>query len=292
MSQLKNKLEQLNALFQQAPNGVRAAPISENPSFTSTPLGDAGGQFSPDQDYFDKQGWKAFESLEGWLNKQSLLGQSGGALHWTIDLASFWRDFYKVQDQWQHFSASSSDKYLHRPEENWCFLDIESGGPKGDWIFLIGILRAVKGQWRLEQFFSPQYSDEAHLLTLLESQWPPAPILSTFNGKGFDLPCIDRRAEFYDINLSRQYDHIDLLPLSRRKWRGQFPNCRLQTLEKYVLGRERLGDIPGKDIPKAYHNFVVDPRKSKDQILDIIYHNALDVVSLWELAMALPVKMI
>lgn len=77
--------------------------------------------------------------------------------------------------------------------------------------------------------------------------------------------------------------HCDLLHHARRRWRGRLPNCKLQTLEQYLCGRRRTGDIPGHAIPAAYHEYV----RSGDawQMRSILHHNALDLVTLLQLAM-------
>ena len=77
--------------------------------------------------------------------------------------------------------------------------------------------------------------------------------------------------------------HFDLLHHSRRRWKHVLPNCKLQTLERYLCGRARQGDIPGSEIPAAYHEFV----RSGDarQMGDILHHNALDLVTLLQVSL-------
>ncbi len=78
-----------------------------------------------------------------------------------------------------------------------------------------------------------------------------------------------------------EWFHFDLLHASRKRWRGQVPNCRLQTLERLICGRHRVGDIPGREIPQAYHDYVRHGRL--DQVPSILHHNALDLVTLLQL---------
>jgi uncharacterized protein YprB with RNaseH-like and TPR domain len=79
--------------------------------------------------------------------------------------------------------------------------------------------------------------------------------------------------------------HLDLLHHARRRWRDVLPDCRLQTLEWRVCGRRRSGDIPGEEIPEVYHRFV-RTGDSRD-IVSVFHHNALDLVTLADLAVAL-----
>ena len=75
--------------------------------------------------------------------------------------------------------------------------------------------------------------------------------------------------------------HCDLLHHARRRWKGLLPNCKLQTLERYVCRRYRTSDLAGALVPAAYHDFV---RTGETRHLDeILHHNALDLVTLVQL---------
>ena len=52
----------------------------------------------------------------------------------------------------------------------------------------------------------------------------------------------------------------------------------------FILGRKRTGDIPGREIPAAYHEFV----RTKDarKMAAVIHHNRLDLLSMMELVTA------
>lgn len=77
--------------------------------------------------------------------------------------------------------------------------------------------------------------------------------------------------------------HCDILHHARRKWRSRLPNCKLQTLELFLCGRQRTADIAGRDIPAAYHQYV----RSKDAwpMRDVLHHNALDLATLLEVSL-------
>lgn len=79
--------------------------------------------------------------------------------------------------------------------------------------------------------------------------------------------------------------HVDILHHARRRWRGRLPNCKLQTLERYICGRRREGDIPGANIPAAYQQFVNSGNPC--QMESILFHNALDLVTLLDLSLRL-----
>jgi uncharacterized protein YprB with RNaseH-like and TPR domain len=72
--------------------------------------------------------------------------------------------------------------------------------------------------------------------------------------------------------------HRDLLYDARRRWRAVLPDCRLQTVERRILGRGREDDIPGHAIPDAYHAFVRTGDAA--DVVRILDHNVTDLVSL------------
>lgn len=77
--------------------------------------------------------------------------------------------------------------------------------------------------------------------------------------------------------------HFDLLHHARRHWKRQLPNCRLQTLEWYICGRRRDGDIPGSQIPATYHHYV---RTGQTRDMEsVLHHNVVDLITLLELSL-------
>ncbi len=102
----------------------------------------------------------------------------------------------------------------------------------------------------------------------------------TFNGKAFDAPLINTRFITHGLR-SPLHDlaHLDLLHLARRLWRNRLPSRTLPNLEAHILGALRTEqDIPGWLIPQVYFDFLRsgDPEPLKQ----VLYHNAMDVVSL------------
>ena len=77
--------------------------------------------------------------------------------------------------------------------------------------------------------------------------------------------------------------HCDVLHHARRLWKDRLPDCRLQTLERFICGRRRRGDIPGRDIPDVYHDYVRTGKSAAVQ--SVLHHNALDLITLLQLTM-------
>jgi uncharacterized protein YprB with RNaseH-like and TPR domain len=86
---------------------------------------------------------------------------------------------------------------------------------------------------------------------------------------------------FHNLPVVIPRSHVDLLPVSRSLMKGRTPDHRLQTLEKFVLGRRRTGDIPGSEIPAAYHDFVRN--RDARKMAAVIHHNRLDLLSMMDL---------
>jgi uncharacterized protein YprB with RNaseH-like and TPR domain len=80
------------------------------------------------------------------------------------------------------------------------------------------------------------------------------------------------------IDYAGPLEHVDLLPPARPRFRGVLPDCRLETIERHLRGATREGDIPGSEIPDAYHEFVRtgDARKIKR----ILHHNRMDLLAM------------
>lgn len=179
------------------------------------------------------------------------------------------------------------------------FLDLETCGFAGSMVFLVGLLWNSNGCWKLDQLLARDYAEERAVLETLWEVTAQHEVLATFNGKCFDWPMVEDRStrhllathgrgaaepsnadKFNPHALRPRLIHCDLLHHARRRWKAYLPNCRLQTLERYICGRRRTGDIEGHAIPAAYHEFV---RTGNDrEVRAILHHNALDLVTLLE----------
>ncbi len=169
--------------------------------------------------------------------------------------------------------------------ETTALIDAETCGFHGRPLFLMGL-----AQWRpegflLTQLFARNYAEEGALLARLADLLAGMRLLVSFNGKAFDWPFVRDRMAYHRLPRPREYAHVDLLHPSRRRWRAVLPNCKLQTLERYLSGRWRSGDIPGVEIPDRYHEYV--RRQEARLISPIFHHNRLDLITMIELMVAL-----
>jgi uncharacterized protein YprB with RNaseH-like and TPR domain len=168
------------------------------------------------------------------------------------------------------------------------FLDTETtglAGGAGTLVFLVGVGTFVEGAFRLRQYFLRNPDEEAAMLLALQPDLEAAHGFVTFNGRAFDLPLLETR---YVIGLRRRWalsssPHLDLLPVSRRLWSRQLPDCTMATIERQVLGVLRTEeDVPGAMIPELYLDFLRTGETGG--MSRVIYHNAIDVLSLVGLA--------
>jgi uncharacterized protein YprB with RNaseH-like and TPR domain len=167
--------------------------------------------------------------------------------------------------------------------ESFAFLDTETTGlfgGTGTYTFLIGVGHYEADQFLLTQFFMRDPSDEPAILIALEELLSAYKSLVTFNGKAFDIPLLKTRFITRGWrNPLVDFAHLDLLHLARRLWKDRLPSRTLGNLEVQILGITRTTeDIPGWMIPEIYFEFLRsgDPQPLKN----VIYHNAMDVLSL------------
>lgn len=196
------------------------------------------------------------------------------------------------------------EAFLEHFPERLLILDLETCGFAGSPIFLVGLLYHTPDGFVCDQLLARDYSEEH---AMLESLWEIAAdkrVLVTFNGKSFDWPMVEDRTRFHRFRrveplfdarpapLTRQAlvspprpeRHFDLLHHARRQWKRLLPDCKLQTLERFVCRRMRRGDLPGAMAPAAYHRFV----RSGDarEIAPVLEHNLLDLITLAQVALA------
>lgn len=222
--------------------------------------------------------------IDYWLISRTLQDVSPDCLTAQRDFAAVMRG---ARQRFDELAASAALCHVADAlPEDVLFMDTETCGLAGAMIFLVGLMYYADGQLVFEQHLARNYAEEPGVLAAFAERLTAAGALVTFNGKAFDMTLIRERSAFHSVALpDKAPPHLDLLHESRRRWRGQVPNCKLQTLERHFCGRNRVGDIPGAMIPEAYHAFV----RSGDarRLADILHHNLLDLLTMAELLTAL-----
>ncbi|HYM81708.1 MAG TPA: ribonuclease H-like domain-containing protein [Candidatus Limnocylindria bacterium] len=165
------------------------------------------------------------------------------------------------------------------------FLDLETGGFSSSPVFLAGTMHWNGSDFVLRQYFARHYGEEACLLRALAAGLAGFETLVTFNGKSYDVPFLRDRARLHRVALPLPLRHLDLLHPARRRWRRLLPDCRLQTLERWVCRRRRAGDVPSDEVPGLYHDFV--RRGDPYRLIPVFHHNLLDVITMADVLRAL-----
>lgn len=165
------------------------------------------------------------------------------------------------------------------------FLDLETCGLSSSPVFLAGTMHWNGQDFVLRQYFARHYGEEVALLRAVHEQARGFELLVTFNGKSYDAPFLHSRALTHGVNLMLPPRHFDLLHASRRRWKGRWRDCKLQTIEYHVCKRRRTGDVPGSEVPGIYHEWVKqgDPYP----LVPVFHHNLLDVITMGEILTAL-----
>lgn len=166
--------------------------------------------------------------------------------------------------------------------EQLVFMDTETtglAGGTGTLAFLLGLGRIEDETFCLRQFFLTGFRGEAALLQAAREWIDGRACLVTFNGKSFDAPLMATRYRLSGIpDPFADMHHIDLFHPTRRAFRSQWPDCRLQTAERRLLGFHRQGDLPAYLVPEVWFAFV--RRGSTRQLPAMLAHNRWDLMSL------------
>ncbi|MBK8014415.1 MAG: ribonuclease H-like domain-containing protein [Deltaproteobacteria bacterium] len=161
------------------------------------------------------------------------------------------------------------------------FLDTETtglSGGTGTIPFLVGVLWRRDQRLHLRQWLLHSPSAEADLLHCLCEVIEPSSTLVTYNGKAYDWPLLQARFVLNRVAPPTFRPHLDLLHCARRIYRRRLGGVRLVNIEAQVLGRTRIGDIEGCEIPSLYWNYLRDGVGARlDPILE---HNQNDLLAL------------
>jgi len=236
-------------------------------------------------------GYQQTTSLDQLVQGQVIEEEGGCFLLIERTLRDLWKEADTFHDRYRSVVldrkakdpgglSEDMQKLLERDRHTMLYMDIETTGFSGSPLFLVGIMHYAEEVLVIRQLFARDYSEEAYLLKHLMKLMEDFQILVSYNGKAFDLPYIRDRSVIHRVRFQHDPLHLDLLHEARRRWRDCLPNCRLQTLERVICHRVRIGDIPGSEIPQVYHDFV--RAGNAIHIRQILHHNAQDLITMGE----------
>ncbi len=151
-----------------------------------------------------------------------------------------------------------------------------SGG-SGNFAFLLGMAEVQPSGLKLTQIFLPDFIYEPVLLAHLSEKMKSKNLLGSYNGRAFDWPLLETR---FLLNKQRPVspeEHLDFLFIARRLFKNSISPLSLSNLEKELLQRPRVGDIPGELIPQTYFDFLItgNPYPLKK----VLRHNLKDLAA-------------
>jgi hypothetical protein len=163
------------------------------------------------------------------------------------------------------------------------FLDTETtglSGGTGTVAFLVGLswFDAGANAFMMEQVLLRRLGEEAPMLELVARRIADASMIVTFNGKAFDWPLLRTRFVLNRMEPPAPPPHLDLLHVARRIHKERLHERTLVAIENHVLGRGRIGDIPGGEIVAVYAHFLRTGDESALQA--VVDHNAADVLAM------------
>ena len=161
------------------------------------------------------------------------------------------------------------------------YLDTETTGlgGSGTVAFLVGMGFLTDTGFEVHQFLMRDYPEEPYLLKHVAAGLGKFDVLCTFNGTTFDVPLLESR--FLMNRMDRgclDLPHLDLLHMCRRLWKLRLGRCNLGRLEEVILGKPRVDDLPGSEVPQRYFTYL--KTKRMELLQDILRHNAQDIASL------------
>lgn len=168
---------------------------------------------------------------------------------------------------------------LHLRPEELLFLDTETtglSGGVGTIAFEVGVGEAQGESMRITQFYLRDYDEEEDLLRHLLPMFAGKRAVVTFNGKSFDLPLLTSRCTLYRLRAPWQdLAHLDLVHPARRLYKLRLRTCSLGDLEEKILGTPRRDDIPGREVPAMWAQFL--RTREEGPLRRVFAHNLQDV---------------
>ena len=158
------------------------------------------------------------------------------------------------------------------------FFDLESLGLLGRPLVWFGLSRTMDEGLLIEQYVIRSITEERAALVAAAEALEQASALVTYNGRAFDVNYLEERLSYYGLYRPVDRPNFDLLYHARRRFREVLPDCRLETVERHVLGIERPFDLPSALVPDFYNTYLEE--RNIGPLVAIIEHNKQDLVSL------------
>ena len=165
---------------------------------------------------------------------------------------------------------------------DWVFIDTETtglAGGTGTVAFMLGLARVEGEVLTVRQYLLSRFAGERVMLEHALDWLGEDTGLVSYNGKTFDLPLLKTRTRLAGLAPAAwERPHLDLLYGVRRCFERHWPDCRLATAERRLLGVERRDDLPGSEAPAAW--LACLQRGDASRLPGVLDHNRQDLRSL------------
>ncbi len=181
------------------------------------------------------------------------------------------------------------------------YFDIETTGlsAQSSYVYLIGCAYEEEGTYYLTQWMCTEPAEEKELLRLFFTKAKEYDLLLHYNGTGFDLPFLEKKAKRHCLEYPLQYlESLDLYAIAR-KMKTYLPteNLKLKSMEQF-FSFPRTDTFSGGELIEVYAQFLGLYRlnemtnHSKEQEVTalghvLLLHNAEDIKNLPSLTILL-----
>lgn len=181
------------------------------------------------------------------------------------------------------------------------YFDIETTGlsAQSSYLYLIGCAYEEEGTYYLTQWMCTEPAEEKELLRLFFDKVKDYDLILHYNGTGFDLPFLEKKAKRHCLDYPLQYlESLDLYAVAR-KMKAYLPteDLKLKSMEQF-FSFTRTDTFSGGDLIEVYAQFLGLYRlnemtnHSKEQEVTalghvLLLHNAEDIKNLPSLTVLL-----
>jgi len=254
----------------------------------------------PQKDYFVSCYRRCFELIRGVRDKKTkkFYGQNIKTLE---DLSkdkrykNFVDKLFKILDDGFHeiknifskrFPSSHKMVFLllsFFKKEDLLFLDIETKSLDFETqIITIGSGYFANGYFKTMHWTALNEEGEYDILENFNKLLKDKKALVTYNGRRFDVPFIDLRMSYYNIDNNISDCHnFDLYFFAKKAFKSHQDSFALKEIDKKILNRHRSNDINGVDVNYYYYRYLTT--KNINFLKPIINHNKEDIISLAQL---------
>lgn len=188
-------------------------------------------------------------------------------------------------------SLTNIDIYPFPHPQSVCFFDIETTGLSADVssLYLIGALTFQTEGARLTQWFADDYESEPLMLSAFFDFIKAYHLLVHFNGNGFDIPYLRKKALHY--NMEFPLDSMESMDIYKifRPYKKYFSlgSIRQKALEEFI-GIRRCDIYDGGQLIKIYSDFMqkkmITGTPDRGLLHILLLHNREDILNMLPLS--------